>query len=69
MTPTYYLKAEWQKRFSKVTEEQFIRAERDAGFYPKTPGTVATGGFSGNGMVGKINYPVIDEETPKKKKK
>lgn len=39
----------------KVTREEWISAEREAGFYPKYGGDgPATGGFSGNGISGSI---------------
>lgn len=40
----------------EVNREQFITAERMAGFYPKGGGsdTLATGGFSGRGVRGSI---------------
>jgi len=50
----YFLKpdsarAMWQE----VTEEEFVAAERGAGFYPKHGcGPVATGGFSAGGQRG-----------------
>jgi len=33
MTEKYYLKAEWQKEYQEVTKEEWIKAERSAGFY------------------------------------
>jgi hypothetical protein len=51
-------KSEW----IEVTKEEFIQAERSAGFWPKgcTPeeakDTTATGGFSGNGISGRVDY-------------
>ena len=50
----YYLKTSFQKRFTRVTKEEFMQAERNAGFRPKESGTLATGGFNGNGVEGKI---------------
>jgi hypothetical protein len=55
----YYLSAFGIEK--EVTEEDFIRAEREAGFYPKHGcGPVATGGFgtgvSGFGLGGRIEY-------------
>ena len=43
--PKYYLKADWQGKFSKVSEEQFSQAEHNAGFRSKFPGSPATGGW------------------------
>ena len=41
----------------EVTREEFIKAERQAGFYPKGGGDhLATGGFSGGGIRGRIKY-------------
>ena len=53
--PKYYLKAEWQKKWEEVTEEEFAEAERSAGFYPKPGcGPVATGGFSDGSVEGEV---------------
>ena len=55
--PKYFLKADWQKDYQEVTKEQFIAAERAAGFRSKLgPKAVATGGFGGNGVSGKVEY-------------
>lgn len=41
--------------YTEVTKDQFITAEHQAGFRSKGgPGTVATGGFSGGGISGRI---------------
>lgn len=47
----------------EVTREEWIRAERSAGFYPKLPHnhpaywiTPATGGFSSGNVSGRIRY-------------
>ncbi len=47
----------------EVTKEEWIKAERSAGFYPKCassdPGfwtTCATGGFTGGGISGRVEY-------------
>ena len=50
----YYLKADFQKDKQEVTKEEFIQAERAAGFRPKYGDGIATGGFSGNGVSGYI---------------
>ncbi len=48
----------WQE----ATQEQFMAAERTAGFYPKTGSGVATGGF-GNGVIqGRVTYGEITAE-------
>ena len=52
----YFLKADWQNEYQEVTEEQFITAERAAGFRPKYGDGVATGGFSGRGVSGRVEY-------------
>ena len=52
----YYLKADFQKEAQEVTKEEFITAERAAGFRPKYGDGLATGGFSGNGVNGSIKY-------------
>jgi hypothetical protein len=64
MSQRYFLKADHQTSWDEVTKEQWIRAERAAGFRPKLwsgdPNymtTCATGGFSnGGGLSGKIEY-------------
>jgi hypothetical protein len=48
----------WQE----ATREQFIQAERGAGFYPKSGSGVATGGFSGGATQGRVTYGEITEE-------
>ena len=48
----------WQE----ATADQFIQAEREAGFRPKDGGGFATGGFSGGGIRGKITYGEIPEK-------
>lgn len=55
---TYWLKADWQDEYQEVTKEKWIKAERQAGFAPKCGSLVicATGGFTGNGISGKIIY-------------
>jgi hypothetical protein len=62
MKKCYWLRIDtlpWQK----ATEEQFVKAERNAGFFPKPGcGEVATGGFSGRATEGRITYGEITEE-------
>lgn len=56
---TYYLNSGPNGRYQEVTMEEFVRAERAAGFHPKDGmpiGKPATGGFSGGGVHGKIIY-------------
>ncbi len=47
----------------EVTKEEFIKAERAAGFYPKSgnPNDCATGGFGGNGLSGSVRYIDLEE--------
>lgn len=52
----YYLKNAWETDFKEVTVKQFIQAERSAGFFPKAGQGVATGGFSGRGVRGRVEY-------------
>jgi len=55
----YFLKSDHQTEWEEVTKEQWVRAERNAGFYPKKcfdDKDCATGGFSGHGMQGKIEF-------------
>jgi len=48
----------------QVTKEEWISAERSAGFHPKHGGDgPATGGFSGNGISGTMR-PKIDTAKP-----
>jgi hypothetical protein len=43
----------------EVTQEEFIKAERQCGFRPKYGDGVATGGF-GSGMIhGRVEYPKL----------
>ncbi|MBT4849331.1 hypothetical protein HON36_00575 [Candidatus Parcubacteria bacterium] len=49
----------WQE----ATREQFIQAEKSAGFYPKPGcGDVATAGFSGKATKGRITSGEVSEE-------
>lgn len=57
LTPIrYYLQTDWQDDWTEVTKQQFIDAERNAGFRSNTPGEPATGYFSGRGVRGKVEY-------------
>jgi hypothetical protein len=51
---TYFLKYSDDSEPVEVSKERFIRAERSAGFYPKSGEGLATGGFSANGIQGSI---------------
>lgn len=58
---TYQLKADHQEHWQTVTLEEFIRAERKAGFVPKCASTdpkywthPATGGFGSGSIQGRI---------------
>lgn len=48
----------------QVTKEEFIAAERQAGFFPKSgnPEDCATGGFSSNGVSGHVEYIKLEKE-------
>ncbi len=54
MTVKYFLKGDWEEDWKEVTKEEFINAERAAGFRPKSGDGVATGGFGGNGVSGRV---------------
>lgn len=62
MSERYFLKADWQTEWQEVTKEKFIKAERAAGFSPKGVRitdpeywtTLATAGFGGYGVSGKV---------------
>jgi len=63
-TYNYFLKHEIFGT-KQVTKEEWIKAERSAGFYPKYGGDgPATGGFSGNGISGSILPKAKDRITP-----
>lgn len=57
---TYYLNTGPNGRYQEVTMEEFVRAERAAGFHPKDGmpiGKPATGGFGvSGGVCGKVIY-------------
>lgn len=57
----YFLKLDAQQEWSEVTQQQWIIAERNAGFYPKYGKGEATGGFTGHGVAGKVEYSQPDE--------
>jgi hypothetical protein len=60
----YYLKAAWQLYETEVTKEEFIAAERNAGYYPKRSGEPSTGGFSSRGISGSVSYKENVENWP-----
>ncbi|EFU5438376.1 hypothetical protein HT774_004154 [Salmonella enterica] len=47
----------------EVTQEEFISAERAAGFYPKSGSGVATGGFSCGDIRGRTELSRLEEES------
>jgi len=51
---SFFLRTDSNNEWLQVTEEEFIKAERESGFYPKSGDGVATGGFAGNEVIGKI---------------
>jgi hypothetical protein len=62
-TPRYFIEIK-SKLLVEITEQEFITAERRAGFYPKYGESVslpATGGFSGGPL---IQYCVYNGELP-----
>jgi hypothetical protein len=59
----YFLKADWESFWTEVAKEIWVNAEREAGFRTRFPrddpeylSKPATGGFSGHGVSGKIEY-------------
>lgn len=55
----YWLKADHQKEYVEVTKEEYIRAERAAGFHSKFgPNHPATSAFSGGSMSGRTWGPI-----------
>ena len=66
MSDRYFLKTDWTN-WKEVTKEQWVRAERSAGFHntmgqPDEPGT---GGFSAYGVCGKLLYEYATPESYK----
>lgn len=60
MKPQYFLSSDVHPE-KEVTEQEFIRAERAAGFRSKFgPDHVATGSFTGAGMHGRVVYVDLD---------
>lgn len=63
--PTYWLRSGLipGSTWTKVSKEDFIKAERAAGFHSKYGDGCATGGFGmmSNAIMGTIRY---DDETP-----
>lgn len=60
MKPQYFLSSEVHPE-KEVTEAEFISAERNAGFRSKFGDNhVATGGFTGAGMHGRVVYVPLD---------
>lgn len=62
MSHKYYLGAIGLPE-KEVSKEEFMSAERAAGFRSKSPNHPATAGFSGGGMSGRVVY-VFEDETP-----
>lgn len=66
MNARYFLRGSWSQEWSEVTKEEYVKAERGAGFRPKgfDMGQAATAGFgSSSGVHGKVEYEwVADEE-------
>jgi len=58
----YYLKAFYEETWKEVSQEEFVRAERHAGFRPKGKSPVATGGFFGGGLQGRVQLVKETEE-------
>lgn len=63
MADIFQLKHVDHDMWSTVTKEEWIRAERGAGFYPKYDSdspqywtTCATGGFETDTIIGRIRY-------------
>lgn len=53
----YFVALESAQTWTEVDAEGFKAHESRAGFYPKVRGSVATGGFSGFGIKGKVVMP------------
>ena len=50
----YFLKGSWEKEYKEVSKEEYIEAERAAGFRSKFgDNAIATAGFHGHGVSGK----------------
>ncbi|MCR3717804.1 hypothetical protein M8453_25040 [Citrobacter freundii] len=49
----------------EVTQAEFIRAERAAGFYPKSGSGVATGGFGCGDICGRVETTRVVEHEVK----
>lgn len=47
----------------EVTKEEFIAAERAAGFFPKSGSGVATGGFGSGDIRGRVETFKVGEES------
>lgn len=65
MTKYYLSRPSWGEEEREVTREEYILAERNAGFHPKSgnPDDLATGSFSGgNGYCGRVDYSKADVE-------
>ena len=58
----YFVKYDEEDDWMEVSKERFIRVEKLAGFYSKRgPDELATGGFSGKGLKGKVDYESGEE--------
>ena len=61
MDERYWLR-ENKRAWREATREEFISAERAAGFHPKSGEGVATGGFSNGALEGRVTYGEITKE-------
>jgi len=58
----YYLRTKWNKKWDEVSKKEFIDAEREAGFYPKGRGRVATAGFIHGSVEGRVDFESVGKE-------
>lgn len=56
MKNRYFLKTFFSSQETEVTKEQYIQAERNAGFYPKSGNSPATASFSSGTISGRVQY-------------
>lgn len=66
----HFLKAAFAREWTEVSREEWIKAERAAGFRPRMSSddprymdVYATGGFSGNGVSGRLERHFGDQLT------
>lgn len=60
--PLYLIKTSEDDYWREVDVDEFVRAEKAAGFVGGRPGRPCTAGFEGNGVRGRVRYAFDKED-------